>query len=119
MKLILIEDIQEDFPVWENIVLVDSGSPEEAVEAARNFGIDEEGTAENSMKWNGKRARWAFAGIRKLVSCVDLVNHANLDGKETKVGHGTEITYFQFTMKSLSDVDDFLTGKEVDLKLSE
>ncbi len=120
MKVVFTENIQEDFPVYENIVLVDAADPEEAEKAARQFGIDAEGTSQGTMTWDGKKACLVFAGIRRLVSCVDLVNHANLTGPETKaVGHGTEVTYFQFGLKSAADLDDFLDGKEVELTVIE
>lgn len=119
MRVVLIDEPQVNFPVWENVVLVESVNPEEAERVARQFGLDAEGTAEGSMTWEGKKAELVFAGIRRLTSCVDLTNYANLEGSEAKAGNGTEITYFQFTMKSRSDFDDFLAGQEVELKLKE
>ncbi|TDU81364.1 uncharacterized protein DUF4288 [Prosthecobacter fusiformis] len=118
MQVVYTDGVQEDFPVWENIVLVEAENPEEAEKIAREFGTGSEETCDDSFTWNGKKARWVFAGIRRLVTCVNILDHTNVD-TATRVGHGTEVTYFEFTMKSPSDFNAYLTGNEVELKMTE
>lgn len=120
MQVVFTEEPQTDFPVWENIVLVQADTPEAAEQAARQIGLADEGNSDGTLTWNGKKARWAFAGIRRLVSCMDIIHHAPLDGPEIQtVGHGTEVTYLQFTLKSHEDLQAFLKGSEVELRVDE
>src|SRR5262245_16370125 len=72
MSLRLKDEAQRQFPVWENIVLVWAKTEREAFAKAEAYGREEEGDDDGSLRWDGKPARWVFAGVRKLVECALL-----------------------------------------------
>lgn len=59
------------------------------------------------MTWGEQPAEWVFAGIRKLIS----VSH--IDKEEPS--HGDEISYSEYCLKSLSDVNKLVDGDSVEL----
>ena len=60
---------QTTFPVWENIVLINANSDDEAFGKAERKGLESEGDDGGSFEWEGLPARWVFAGVRKLTLC--------------------------------------------------
>jgi len=86
---------QESYPFWENILLIEANSDEEALAKATQRAKEDEGDSHGTFTWSGRPAQWCFAGIRKLTSCEDSDN---------KPGDGTEITYLEM---EASDEDDF------------
>jgi len=97
---------QEDYPIYENIVLIDADSDEQAIEKAESLGRQEEEESE-AFRWDDKPARWRFAGVRKLIECR---TPGSLDDG---IGHGTEITYSQMVLRSEEDLQQFVAGKSV------
>ncbi len=82
---------QTTFPVWENIVLINANSDDEAFGKAERKGLESEGDDGGSFEWEGLPARWVFAGVRKLTLCKN---------SEERPGDGTEITYIQMRVRS-------------------
>jgi hypothetical protein len=95
---------QERFPVWENVVLIEAASDEEAFAKAEQIGRRNEGDDDGTFRWGGHPARWVFAGVRKLTDCV-------LAGD--RPGDGDEITFTELELPSQKAVDQLLAGQPV------
>lgn len=95
---------QERYPVWENVVLVQAQTEDEAFEKAEQYGRAEQGDDGGAFRWGKSPARWVFAGVRKLTECQTITNRPE---------NGTELTYNEFTVGSLEDVKRLASGKPV------
>ena len=98
---------QRRFPVWENIVVIEADSEEQAFRKAEHRGRLEEGDDNGSFTWGGQPATWVFAGIRKLTQCEDF---------ENRPGDGTEISYLEFELASQKAVNKLVNGLQVSLR---
>ncbi len=91
---------QKEYPVWENLYLINATSDIEALKKAEMKGKAEEGDFDPSFKWNKVSATWVFGGVRKLVKCendpADLV----------------ELSYNEMTIKAW-ELDNLINGKKV------
>lgn len=112
MYVKLKEGDQVEFPVWENVLLIEAEDGEEAMKLAIERARQDEGDSKGSFTWDGKPATWLFAGIRKLLT----VSHDSVDDK---IGSGDEITFSQFVLSSEADVRALAGGDEVTLKYEE
>src|SRR5438034_10303777 len=83
---------QKEIPVWENIVLVEANSAEEAWKTAEKLGREED-DPDLSLTWNGIPTQLTFVGIRKIVSCLEGV-----PGDENVLATGTEVSYSLMTV---------------------
>jgi hypothetical protein len=108
MVVKLLEGVQTEFKIWENIILISATSADEAYEKAEIRARVDEG--HDGFTWGGIPARWEFAGIRKIVSCVE---------PERRPGDGTELTYSSFEFESEDDLKAFVAGEEVRLKIGD
>ena len=105
------KDLAEDtFPVWENIILIEADSSEEADEKARRIGKDAEGDSGGTFYWGDRAAAWVFAGIRKLVKCQD---------SENRPGDGVEISYSQMVVQDKASLDKLAEGVPVSVLYEE
>ena len=95
---------QKNFPVWENIVLIESESEDEAFEKAEGYGRLGEGDDDGSFRWGNQPARWVFAGVRKLTECVLLAD---------RPGDGTEVSFNELEVESRAAIDRFVAGDPV------
>jgi len=91
---------QNNYPIWENIVLIETSSEEEAFEKAEKIGKESNG---DCFFWEDREAVWEYAGIRKLLE-VDNINDLK---------NGVEITFSQMLLESKSDLNKFTAGDEV------
>lgn len=82
---------QDKYPIWENIILIEANSDEEALEKAQKRAKEDQSESEDDFTWEERPASLIFAGIRKLISC---------NNPEEKSCHGTEITYSQMEVDS-------------------
>lgn len=105
----LKDEPQDHFYLWENIVLIKAETTDEAFEKAKLRGQQDEGDDE-SLTWNGKPARAVFAGVRKLVECLD---------PEERPEDGTEVSYVEIEVASKADIERMIAGDPVELKLWE
>jgi len=101
---------QSRFPVWENIVLIEAKSEDEAFRKAEDIGRQGEGDDGGTFHWGGKPASWVFAGVRKLTDCA-------LAG--TGPEDGTEITYNELELESAAAVELFAAGDPVPLRYND
>jgi hypothetical protein len=104
---------QNDFPVWENIYLIEAADDQTAMDKAVQYGKKDEGNDNGSLMVNGRKARRVFKGIRKLVSVV------NLNANDDVPSDGAEITFSDFLLKSESDLNSLVDGDYVDLRYVE
>lgn len=102
--------VQEHYPVWENIVLIDADSELEAFEKAERLGHSEEGDEDGSFRWGSRPARWVFAGVRKLTECDIDVGSSN---------DGTELSYTEFELGSRESVRKMVTGESVQVLIQD
>lgn len=99
-----LQSAQDRFPVWENVVLIEAVTEEEAFEKAESYGRSEEGDDSGSFRWGKQPARWIFAGVRKLTEC-----QCDAD----RPGDGTELTYIEMELDSREAVKKLAAGKPV------
>jgi hypothetical protein len=101
---------QKRFPVWENVVLIQASSEDEAFEKAERYGRAEEGDDGGSFHWGKSPARWVFAGVRKLTECQTATDRPE---------DGTELTYTELELDSREDVKRLASGKPVQAYFNE
>lgn len=87
------------FRVWENILLTEASSIDEALLKARERALLD---AEDG---------WQFAGIRKVTKCFSLESFDN----ESRPGDGSELTFTQYEVDSEADIRRLAGGGAVDL----
>ena len=107
---------QDKYPIWENIILIEASSSDEAWDKAEIRAREDEDEDENPRGesfWEGRPFKFVFAGIRKLVSCMDKEIFLNEENSPT---HGTEITYSQMEFPDFDSLSKFLKGEEVSVK---
>ncbi len=110
VMLFVYEDgIQSDFPVWENLILVEAESDSEALSKATKFAKEEEGDDSGSLTVNGRKARRVFKGIRKLLTVV------NLNADEDVPTNGAEVSFSDLSFSSESDLDSYINGEPITL----
>src|SRR5947209_5408588 len=102
MVVKLKSERQTRFPVWENIVLLEAESPDEAFAKAEHVGRKGEGDDGGSFRWGGRPARWEFAGVRKLTECVTF---------QDRPGDETEISFNELELDSQEAVDLLAKGE--------
>lgn len=98
--------VQDHYPVWENIVLVEARTEEEAFEKAERLGHSGEGDDGGSFRWGKEPAEWVFAGVRKLTECQTF---------DDRPGDGTELSYNELELDSLEAVKKLASGKRVEV----
>jgi hypothetical protein len=99
------EAVQDRYPVWENIVLLEAATEDEAFEKADCRGRGDEGDDDGSFRWGKKPARWVFAVVRKLTECP-IVSGSPTDG--------TEISFTELELCSRDAVRKLAAGLPVE-----
>jgi len=94
---------QDSYPLWENVVLIEASSENEAFRKAELIGKESDG---DEFYWEDRSAVWEFSGIRKLLS----IDTGEEDGS---IIDGTEVTFSQMLLDSKSDLKKFIDGDEV------
>jgi hypothetical protein len=95
---------QDKYPFWENIILIEAESTDEAFEKAEQRAKEDEGDSRGSFTHEGRPASWVFAGLRRLVSCVEPEEHPK---------HGTEVTYSEMEETNEADFERLVNGEPV------
>ena len=101
---------QKRFPVWENIVLVSAESDDEAFAKTEQYGRKEEGDDDCTFRWDGKPARWVFAGVRKLTECAVVGERPD---------DGTEISYNEMELGSERAIEQFVAGRPTSVRTND
>ncbi len=101
---------QRHYPVWENIVLIRAATDEQAMAKAVRRGHEDEGDCDGSFTWDGRPAEWVFAGVRKVVLCVD---------PDKRPGDGTEVSYTEMVLPSEKAVHQLAAGEPVNVRIDD
>ncbi|MEE3716542.1 DUF4288 domain-containing protein [Tumidithrix elongata RA019] len=101
------DGIQDKYPIWENMILIEASSSDDAWDKAKIRAKEDEDSEENESLWEKRPAIFVFAGIRKIVECLD---------PENRPTHGTEVTYSEMELDSFDSLSKFLKGEEVLVK---
>jgi hypothetical protein len=101
---------QDSYPLWENIVLLEAPSDEEAKSKAVQQGRESEGDSNGSFRWNDRPATWVFAGVRKIIACED---------PSDRPGDGIEITYSEMVVDSQEALEKLVKGEPVVVRYEE
>ena len=113
------DGIQDRFPLWENVVLIEADSGDKALEEAEKIGksdYDDSDDPDNNgdMTWNERPAYWVYAGIRKLIRCAPT---ASTEVDETlptyTPGFGTEVTYSEMEVSTEEDLAKLINGDPI------
>ncbi len=104
------DSTQAEFPIWENILLIEAADRASAAHLAAARAHEDEGDSEGTFLWNGHRATWVFAGIRRLVE----VSH-----RGAGLGSGDELSYSEYSVSTEDELDALARGKSVLVRLSE
>lgn len=95
---------QNKYPIWENVLLFNAASSEEAEQKAVIEGKEDEGDDLGSFSWGGRPAEWVFGGIRKIMECKD---------SDLQPTSGTEITFSEFEVETKEQLDKLISGDPV------
>jgi hypothetical protein len=95
---------QNAFPAWENVYLVEAGNPTLAERKGQKIGQEFEGDSKGTFQWNGRAARWEFAGVRKA---VEVSGRAPL---KNEPGDGSEITYSKLEFDDEKTLTRYASG---------
>lgn len=101
------DGIQNKYPFWENIVLIQANSDSEAFAKAEQRAKEDEGDSCGTFTWDGRPARWCFAGVRKLVDCMEATEPPT---------NGTEVTYLEMEVDNAGALSKLMNGEPVMVK---
>ena len=111
---------QATFVVWENIYLIFARTPREAAKKAEALGRAE-CVEQGALKVDGKSARLAFGGVRKVVSCA--ANPIAKDGALTShvpvLYSGVEATFSQFLVRGRKKLQSLIAGRPTSIEYQE
>jgi len=98
---------QDKYPFWENIILIEAETDDQAFQKAEARARDDEGDSQGTLTYQGRPANLVFAGIRRLVSCTDPLDQPT---------DGTEITYLEMEIESEDCFTKLLNGEPVQVR---
>jgi hypothetical protein len=102
------EGRQRTVTAWENVLLVQAGSDAEAVTKAEYAARAYEGDQDGTLSWEGRPARWEYAGIRKIIRCPD-----------EELRDGSELTFSYFVVPDDQTLRVLVEGDAVDTRYEE
>jgi hypothetical protein len=97
---------QDKYPVWENLVLIEAASENEAEEKAKIRAQRYEGDTQGSFTWEERPATWVFAGIRKIIRC-------EIPGVQPT--SGMEVSYSEFEVATEEALQKLVSGDSVEI----
>ena len=100
---------QEEYPTYENVILIEANSDDEALSKAEKRGKADE-IKSDDFTWNEHSAMLVFEGIRKLIDCED---------PNTLPCDGTEITYSQMIVETQEELSKLACGDSTVVKYEE
>jgi hypothetical protein len=109
------DGIQNSYPVWENVVMIEAASSDEAYDRADRKGAAEAASSVSSgYTYDGRPATFVFAGVRKLNECLEYFDpvHLTLGGSEED---GTEVTYSSFIVDTEKSLQKLVENEDVAL----
>jgi hypothetical protein len=99
---------QDRFPVYENILLVEAATAEDAFEKAAELGRSEEGDHHGSLRWGGRPATVVYAGTRKVIAV-----RGPAPSTDDRPIHGAEVTYSQLVVEDAEALARLVEGEPV------
>ncbi len=106
------DGVQNHYPVWENILLIEAPDDDAANELAVVRAKEDEGGSDSGFTWDDRPATWVYAGLRKLIK----VAHRSVS---EEIGPGDELSYSEFDLPNREALDRLVAGDEVDLRYVE
>ena len=101
------DGLQDRYPVWENVLLIQASTHKLAAEMAQEIAKREEGDSDGSFRWSDRPAERVFAGIRKTVE---------MSHEGEGLGHGDEVTYSEFVLANEEALRALVGGEEVSVR---
>ena len=102
---------QETYPVYENLVLIEAISPEEALMKAEKH-AEEVSKIDDQLQLNGKQDYMCFEGVRKLIEVMEpLCTDDELEVKELRTG--VELSYSYMEVETIDALEKLSKGKRV------
>jgi hypothetical protein len=89
------QDDQDEYQVWENLILINAQSPEEAYQKALKHGSDSEG----EVTIDGRKGRSKFKGLKTLVPVYEDIED------------GAEIEWLEYVVEK-DKLESLVTSKE-------
>lgn len=106
-----LDGIQDSYPIWENVVLINAETSDEAYAIADKKG-EAEAEVSEGYTYNGRPAVWVYRGTRKLNECIE-----HFDPEECASGgmeeYGTEVTYSSFVLPNEDAMQKMLANRDV------
>ena len=108
-----LDGVQDSYPIWENVVLINAETSDEAYAIADKKGEAEAETPGSGGHTYGSRpAVWVYMGTRKLNECLEY-----FDPEESASGgmeeYGTEVTYSSFVLPDEDAMQKMLANRDV------
>ena len=105
---------QTEFTVWENILLIEAATPDEAHDKAKSRALEDEWNLDDTFTWDDKPAEFKFLGLRKLNQCFSF------DGQQSQQpGDGDEITFNQIRFANREQLELYVAGEEAQLTIDD
>jgi hypothetical protein len=104
------DEKQDKYSVYENVILIEADSDEQALKKAKERCQKDEINSDLGFEWDGRTACLVFAGIRKIIECCDSGNIPN---------DGTEITYSQMEVDDYESLSKLVEGELVTIRYEE
>ncbi|EOX8516929.1 DUF4288 domain-containing protein [Salmonella enterica] len=104
---------QKNIPVYENFILIEGDTSEEAIKKVRAMAIEEAELSSDGLMLNDKPAYMCFEGIRKLIT---ISNPTDINMDSLPPVSGTELTYSEYLVKNKNQMKNLVQGKAVKLK---
>jgi hypothetical protein len=104
MSVEFIDGNQNKYPIWENIILIEATTDEEALEKAKIRSREDESELDDNFTWEDRPALLVFSGIRKLIS---------FSNSEEQPSHGVEISYSQMEVTTKDELFRLVKGESV------
>jgi hypothetical protein len=105
----VINDEQENIPVFEDFFLIEAESRESAWREAERIGR-EHAAIDDNLTLHGKPAERIFLGIKKIRS---VYNPAPFDIDSDRPVHGTELTHSYFEVSNFDEAINLAKGVPV------
>jgi hypothetical protein len=104
---------QGNYPVMENIVLIEASTSEEAWLKAERKGQTEAIGSECTTR-SGRRAVWEFAGIRKVMKCLETFDPGERSEGSSEE-NGTEVSHSSFSLDSEDSLRKLVNNESVSI----
>ncbi len=94
---------QNIYPIWENMYLIGGDDSTDVFQKAIDRAKRDTGDSSGSYTYDGRPATWEFAGIRKIIECVDSPED------------GVEVSYSTLEVSTYDALERLARGDTVDV----